>query len=604
MFNLGTSDNLSIRMEDYETLTTNWLKWDNNEQSRAEIDELWKKKDTEELKSRMCGRLSFGTAGVRTKMEAGFCRLNDLTILMLTDGFAKHLKDVYKRQSNGVAIGYDGRYNSERWAKLAANVFTNNGIKVYLFSKCCPTPLVSYATMRFKCDAGLMITASHNPKQDNGYKAYWTNGAQILAPHDSEICRLAYENMEPKPEYWDVSKLSTHPLLHSADPIMEKYFTEELSLCRYKSLNEKCPIKFTYTAFHGVGLPYMTRMLKDFGFPSENIIIVQEHAEPNPDFPTVPFPNPEEGRKVLTIPIATADKHNSSIILANDPDADRFQLAEKQPKGEWKIFTGNEMGALISWWIWHCWREQNPEKDPSNLYIVSSAVSSSISRTIATKEGFKIELGLTGFKWLGNKSDELRRLGKTVLFSWEESIGFMLGHALDKDGITAAATFAELTSYLYSEQLTLAQQLLNIYSEYGFHLISSSYWFVPNQTTMKNIFAKIRKGSKYPQKIGKFDVKYVRDLTIGYDNEQPGNKPILPLSTSSEMITFTLSDGSWATIRASGTEPKIKYYIEFKSPPGKTKKDLADIQKQLAELEQAVIDNLLEPKINGLIARC
>ncbi|VDP18478.1 unnamed protein product [Onchocerca flexuosa] len=186
--------------------------------------------------------------------------------------------------------------------------------------------------------------------------------------------------------------------------------------------------------------------------------------------------------------------------------------------------------------------------------------------------GFKIELGLTGFKWLGNKADELRRQGKTVLCAWEESIGFMLGNALDKDGISAAATFAELTCYLHSKELSLAQQLLNIYNKYGFHLNSNSYWFVPNQTATKNIFGKIRQDKKYPQKIGKFDVKYVRDLTIGYDNEQPGNKPILPLSTSSEMITFTLSGGSSATIRASGTEPKIKYYIEFKSSPGKTEK--------------------------------
>ncbi|VDK67614.1 unnamed protein product [Onchocerca ochengi] len=233
-FNLEIGDNLSIKMEDYETLTTNWLKWDNNDESRAEIEELWNKKDVEALKSRMCGKLSFGTAGVRTKMEAGFCRLNDLTILMLTNGFATHLKNTCNGQSNSVAIGYDGRHNSERWAKLAANVFVRNGIKVYLFSKCCPTPLVSYATIRFNCDAGLMITASHNPKQDNGYKAYWTNGAQILAPHDSQICRLAYENMKPKPEYWDISELSTHPLLHSADCIMEKYFIEELFLCHYK----------------------------------------------------------------------------------------------------------------------------------------------------------------------------------------------------------------------------------------------------------------------------------------------------------------------------------------------------------------------------------
>ncbi|VDN20095.1 unnamed protein product [Gongylonema pulchrum] len=297
-------------MTNHEKLAAKWLKWDKNEKTRAEIEDLIQKKNVEELESRLCGKMAFGTAGVRTRMEAGFCRLNDLTILMLTHGFAKHLKDEYKRDSNGVAIGYDGRHNSKRWAELAANVFVLNGIKVFVFSECCPTPVVSYATIRLKCDAGLMITASHNPKQDNGYKAYWTNGAQLLGPHDREICRIAYEDTEPKPEYWDTSKLRSHPLFNTADP--------------------KCPIKFTYSAFHGVGLPYASRMLKDFGFPSESLVVVQEHAKPDPDFPTVPFPNPEEGLKVLKIPIATAEKNHSTVILANDPDADRFQLAEQQ----------------------------------------------------------------------------------------------------------------------------------------------------------------------------------------------------------------------------------------------------------------------------------
>ncbi|VDK66093.1 unnamed protein product, partial [Anisakis simplex] len=177
-------------------------------------------------------------------MEAGFSRLNDLTILMLTNGFALHLKEVYKRESNGVAIGYDGRHNSRRWAELAANVFVHNGIKVYLFSEVCPTPVTSYATIKLKCDAGLMITASHNPKYDNGYKAYWTNGAQILAPHDDEICRIAYANMEPKPEFWDLTKLKSNPLFFSADTVIDDYFKDAQKLCHYKSINEKCPIKY------------------------------------------------------------------------------------------------------------------------------------------------------------------------------------------------------------------------------------------------------------------------------------------------------------------------------------------------------------------------
>uniref|UniRef100_F1KTP4 Phosphoglucomutase-2 n=1 Tax=Ascaris suum TaxID=6253 RepID=F1KTP4_ASCSU len=594
---------MSLGCAELDQHVANWLKLDKNEKDRKEVQELVAKKDIGTLKSRMCAKMAFGTAGIRSRMEAGFNRLNDLTILMLTNGFALHLKEVYKRESNGVAIGYDGRYNSRRWAELAANVFVQNGIKVYLFSEVCPTPVTSYATIKLKCDAGLMITASHNPKHDNGYKAYWTNGAQILAPHDTEICRIAYANMEPKPEYWDLSKLQSHPLLHSADPIIDDYFVDEQSLCHYKSINMKCPIKFTYSAFHGVGLPYAMRLFENFGFSRENISIVEEQAKPDPAFPTVPFPNPEEGRPVLKLSIETADKNGASIILANDPDADRFQLAEKQSDGEWKIFAGNEMGALISWWAWMCWCKENPKGDASNVYILNSAVSSSIVKTMAAKEGFKHEQTLTGFKWMGNKADELRKAGKNVILAWEESIGFMAGHPLDKDGITAAGVFAEMASYLNSQNLTLSKQLFNIYKQYGFHLVRSSYWFVPNPEVTKKLFAKLRKDNKYPTKIGNHDVKYVRDLTTGYDNEQPGNKPILPISTSSDMITFTLASGSLATVRASGTEPKVKYYIELKTAPGKEEKDLTDVVMELSKLEEVVVASLLEPDINGLIAR-
>ncbi|VDN54887.1 unnamed protein product [Dracunculus medinensis] len=574
-----------------------------NVENREEINKLRASHDIDALRSRMCGKLKFGTAGIRARMEAGFNRLNDLTILMLTHGFVTHMKKFYKNDCKGFAIGYDGRYNSKRWADLAANVFVKNGIKVYVFSTTCPTPLAAYATSKLNCGAGLMITASHNPKDDNGYKAYWANGAQILAPHDDEICRYAYETTELKDEYWNLSDLTTNPLYNLADSVIDEYYKEEAYLCHHRSTNQACQLKFTYSAFHGVGLPYFCRIMDVFGFPANNIVIVEAQAKPDPEFPTVPFPNPEEGLSVLKLSIETADRNGSTIILANDPDADRFQLAEKQANDEWRVFSGNEMGTLITWWMWLCWREKNPSADPSNVYFLNSTVSSSVVKTMADKEGFKNELTLTGFKWMGNKADELRTKGKLVILAWEESIGFMPGHSLDKDGIIAAAIFAEIASYLSSKGSSLTKQLFNIYKKYGFHLMSSSYWFVPKSDTVKNIFTKLRKDHKYPTIIGPYNVKYVRDLTVGYDNEQVDNKPILPLSTSSEMITFTLSNGSLATIRASGTEPKIKYYIELKTDPGKDEKDLGNVMDELSKLEKVVVDTLLEPELNGLIAR-
>jgi len=231
-----------------------WLTWDENPKTRKEIEELVEKKDASALRARMLGKLSFGTAGIRARMEAGFARLNDLTVIQVSHGFARYLNEQTKgRDSRGVAIGYDGRYNSKRFALLATNIFVRNGIKVYLFSDVVPTPVVSYATAALKCDAGLMITASHNPKEDNGYKAYWGNGAQILAPHDVEICRIAQEEPQPIRDYWELSDIEAHPLVQSADGTLEQYFRDEAQLCYNKEVNQKSPLKFTYSAFHGVG---------------------------------------------------------------------------------------------------------------------------------------------------------------------------------------------------------------------------------------------------------------------------------------------------------------------------------------------------------------
>ncbi|CAD90182.1 PGM_PMM_I domain-containing protein [Caenorhabditis elegans] len=307
-----------------------WLAWDKNDKNRNEIQKLVDEKNVDALKARMDTRLVFGTAGVRSPMQAGFGRLNDLTIIQITHGFARHMLNVYGQPKNGVAIGFDGRYNSRRFAELSANVFVRNNIPVYLFSEVSPTPVVSWATIKLGCDAGLIITASHNPKEDNGYKAYWSNGAQIIGPHDTEIVRIKEAEPQPRDEYWDLSELKSSPLFHSADVVIDPYFEVEKSLNFTREINGSTPLKFTYSAFHGIGYHYTKRMFAEFGFPASSFISVAEQQDPNPDFPTIPFPNPEEGRKVLTLAMETADKNGSTVILANDPDADRIQMAEKQ----------------------------------------------------------------------------------------------------------------------------------------------------------------------------------------------------------------------------------------------------------------------------------
>ncbi|CAD6185885.1 unnamed protein product [Caenorhabditis auriculariae] len=594
---------MSLGDAELEQQVNDWLQWDKNEKTSAEIRELLEKKDVKGLKSRMETRLVFGTAGIRAPMQAGFGRLNDLTVIQVTHGFARRMINVFGQPKNGVAIGFDGRHNSRRFAELSANVFIKNGIPVYLFSEVTPTPVVSWATIHLKCDAGLIITASHNPKEDNGYKAYWSNGAQIIGPHDSEIVKIKEAEPKPRDDYWDTSDLHSSPLLKSADTTIDPYFAVEKPLCFYREINEKTPIKFTYSAFHGVGYHFTKRMFKEFGFPESQFISVAEQQEPNPDFPTIPFPNPEEGRKVLTLSIETADKNGSTVILANDPDADRIQMVEKQKNGEWRVFTGNEMGVLITWWIWTNWRKANPEADLSKMYILNSAVSSQFVKTMASVEGFRNETTLTGFKWMGNKAEELRKAGNEVILAWEESIGYMPGHTLDKDGVSSAAVFAEMAAYLQTQGSTLTDKLYSLYTKYGFHLVKSTYWFVPKPEVTKELFASLRKELKFPEKIGEEPVKYVRDLTVGYDNERPENKPVLPLSTSSEMVTFTLENGSIITLRASGTEPKIKYYIELITKPGRTQDDLEGVLAELDQLEKDVVATLLRPEKFGLIAR-
>ncbi|KAM8822210.1 glucose 1,6-bisphosphate synthase isoform 1-T1 [Synchiropus picturatus] len=591
-----------------------WLAWDKNARTRSQVESLLAAGQVEQLRSRLCGcRLSFGTAGLRAPMGAGFNRINDLTVIQSTQGLHSYLlRTRPDLASEGVVVGFDGRgqresaCSSRRLAALTAAVLLSRDVPVHLFGAMVPTPFVPYAVKKLAAAAGVMVTASHNPREDNGYKVYWSSGAQICWPHEREILRCVEAQLEPwSAACWDESlaersPLRTDPLL----PITGRYMEEVASLCFHRSLNSRCGLRFVHSSFHGVGHAFVRQAFAAFGFLPP--IPVPEQRDPDPDFPTVPCPNPEEGLPVLELPLRLAEREDARVVMATDPDADRLAVAERSADGSWKVFSGNELAALLAWWMFFNWKRSHP--DPSGaaaLYMLATCVSSKILRAMARAEGFQFEETLPGFKWVGNRIHELSQEGKTVLFAFEESIGFLCGSLVpEKDGVSSAAVVAEMSCYLQNQGLTLARQLLRIYQTYGFHLASTSYVTCTDPRTVRSVFTGLRnyRGSgSYPAVCGGVPIVQVRDVTTGYDSGQPDRRSVLPVTRSSQMITFTLQNGVTATLRASGTEPKIKFYTELCAAPGQS--DVRALEEELQRASAALVDDFLEPERNHLIRR-
>lgn len=356
----------------------------------------------------------------------------------------------------------------------------------------------------------------------------------------------------------------------------KKYFEEMLEVIpqKFLDINEEAELNVVYSAMHGVGYPFVEKAFEVSKLRPVHAVI--EQRDPDPEFPTVKFPNPEEGKSALLLSFKFADEVGSNVILANDPDADRLACAERETlESPWRVFNGNELGALLGWWSLQCFKERNPGTKLNNCFMIASTVSSKMLRSMSHVEGFNFGETLTGFKWMGNRSVELLEAGKEVLFAYEEAIGFMFSSAvLDKDGVSAAAHLATMASYLKSkENLSLAQKLDELYTTYGYHFSLSSYYICHEPEKLVKIFERIRNWNgepgAYPISIlgGKYQIESVRDLTTGVDTSQPDGKALLPSSKSSQMITFTLENGTVITLRTSGTEPKIKYYAEYCAKP-------------------------------------
>lgn len=542
-----------------EDLAKRWLDLDQDEETRKEIHELLDQNDVNGLELRLRNRIAFGTAGLRSAMKAGFAHMNSLIVLQASQGLADYI--IQQRHNTpksdvSVVIGYDARHNSENFARLAAAAFLQKGMKVLWFGHFVHTPLVPFAVSEYKAAAGVMVTASHNPKNDNGYKVYWSNGCQIIPPHDSGIA-TAIDNVHQILS-WDTTLVDSHANVKKIFSEAAKSYIGHVTELVWPLPSVSDAMPFTYTAMHGVGLTMMKQVAYMLWFRGHFMREVKEQVEPDPEFPTVAFPNPEE-KGALNLAIQEAQKNGSDIILANDPDADRFSAAEKIAKGHYHQFTGNQLGVLFASHIFETYKG-----DKSKLVMLASTVSSRMLASMAEKEGFHFRDTLTGFKWLGNVAQDLNSQGYDPAFAFEEAIGFMFPTVVwDKDGIAAAAVFLTAWQRWKKQGMTPYQKLQQLYKTYGCFEDANTYLISPSPSTTTRVFDDIRKsnnGSR-PDTLGKRKISRWRDLTMGYDSVTEDRKPVLPVDPTAQMITCELGNVVF-TVRGSGTEPKIKLYIE------------------------------------------
>lgn len=584
-----------------EELAEEWLRLDKDAHTRDEIYRLLQAGKKPELEDRLRNRIAFGTAGLRGRMEAGFSRFNALTVIQATQGLAAYLVSQHNDcKQKGVVIGRDARHNSERFAKLAAAVFVAKGIKVWWYEIEAHTPMVPFGVRELNAVAGVMITASHNPAQDNGYKVYWRNGCQIIPPHDTGIAAAILENLEPTT--WDTSVVDNGNLLiEGALGLVRDGYAKAVVSTTLRDLPPQTDLSQTrsvYTPMHGVGLSYFRRVLHDLHIEA-NMIVVPQQAAPDPDFPTVKFPNPEE-KGALKLAMQTADENDVTLVLATDPDADRLAVAEKV-KGRWHQLSGNQMGILLAS---HIFETYPKDKDRSKLAMLASTVSSRMLAVMAKAEGFHYQETLTGFKWLGNEALNLQSSGYDVRFAFEEALGYMFPSVVhDKDGIAGCCIFLAAVARWKSQGITPYQKLQHLCRAYGHFEECNTYLISPSPTITNSIFEAIRKlghpwlpGHPYVSHVSKRKVIRWRDLTVGYDSGSHlhHHKPELPVDKMAQMITVELDGDVRFTVRGSGTEPKIKLYIEARAG------DSEEAREKAEEVFADLLEHWFKPEENGL----
>jgi len=523
---------------------------------RNEVEKLLSAEDWKELEDRFYRDLEFGTGGLRGVIGGGYNRMNTFVVKSATQGLASYLIKTFpqKAAASGdgglkAVIAFDSRRYSVEFSEAAALILAANGIKTYLFSALRPTPELSFAIRHLGCDTGIVVTASHNPPQYNGYKAYWNDGSQVIPPHDTGI-------IDEVASVKDIKEISRQEALDKGLlKIIDKEIDEPYQamvkshLFRPQLIKEKAAeVKIVYTPLHGTGAFHVEKILGDLGL---KVITVPEQREGDGNFPTVDFPNPEEAA-ALDMAIKLGIREKADVVMATDPDADRFGVAVPNKKGEFVLVTGNQMGVLLADYIFLSLKELG--RLPKNAAMVNSIVTTGMQKKTAEYYGCECAECLTGFKWIADvmrKWEHGQAGGKTYVFGTEESYGYNIETEVrDKDGVSAAALTAEMTLYWRSMGKGLLDRLDELYAICGYwqELGISKYFQGPQGPSIMNgIMEEYRKNP--PKSLGGIDIAKVRDIKNGAEGLPP-----------SDVLQFFLADGTIVSARPSGTEPKIKFY--------------------------------------------
>ena len=541
-----------------ENKAKEWLSSSFNEETRKEVQAMLDNSDKTELIDSFYKDLEFGTGGLRGIMGAGSNRMNIYTVGMATQGFANYLKKSFaNKETISVVVGHDCRNNSRLFAETVAAIFSANGIKVYLFDDLRPTPEVSFAIRELKCQGGVNITASHNPKEYNGYKAYWDDGAQVLAPHDKGII----DEVE-KVKIEDVKFGANNDLIQIIGKEIDDLYLDKIKTLSIDPavIERHKDLKIVYTPLHGAGRTLIPESLKRWGF--ENVYTVKEQMVKDGNFPTVVSPNPENG-EALTLALRDAKEIDADIVMASDPDADRVGMACKNDKGEWVLINGNQTCLIFLYYI--ITNRIKTGKMQPNDFIVKTIVTTELIKKIADKNHVEMIDCFTGFKWIAREIREFEGV-KQYIGGGEESYGFMAEDFVrDKDAVSAMCLLAEICAYAKDQGKTLYDLLMEIYLEYGFSYEYTVNVVRPGKTgadEIKQMMENFRNNP--PKQLGDSPIVITKDFLKLEQTDANGNVTKLDMPDTSNVLQWFCANGDKVSVRPSGTEPKIKFYFEVK----------------------------------------
>lgn len=555
-----------------------WLNGPYDAETKAQIQAMVAAGEQTALTDSFYKSLEFGTGGMRGEMGVGCNRMNQYTVGAATQGFANYLNKCLPGQKIKVAIAHDSRNNSPEFTRIAANIFTANGIEVYLFPALRPTPQLSFTVRELGCQAGLVITASHNPKEYNGYKAYWADGSQVVAPHDKNIVA----EVNAISTVADIKFEGNDSLLHLLDESIDTAYLKTIQKnCRKPEvIQRQKDLKIVFSPIHGTGITLVPKALDLLGF--EAVTVVEEQAIPNGNFPTVVYPNPEE-KEAMTLALNKAKAIDADLVIATDPDADRVGAAVKNQHGEWVLLNGNQMASLILYYL------LKVTDLKGNEFVAKTIVTTDLIDKMCASKGVTCYNTLTGFKYIAQVIRELEGKEKFI-GGGEESYGYLIGDAVrDKDAVASCAMIAELTAYAKDQGKSLFDFLAEMYIENNFYyegLISLTKKGKAGAEEIKQMMINLRSnvpasvaGSK-PVTVLDYEGLVSTDLITGKQTPIAVGRGI----EASNVIQLILADGSKVSARPSGTEPKIKFYVSVNAPLASA----ADFDKTFANLQEKV----------------